>query len=67
LDEGWPPKALAILFSPTLSSNVRAMTGKRFHFSSLRRPSRWQPTMTLIVRCSGSAATLTVTTSPGAA
>ena len=62
-----PPKAFAILFSPTLSSNVRAMTGKRFHFSNFSRLSRWQPMITFTVRCSGSEATFTTTTSPGAA
>ena len=65
--KSWPPKALAILFSPTLSSKVRAMTGKRFHFGSFSRLSRWQPTITFTVRCSGIEATFTTTTSPGAA
>ena len=65
--KSWPPNGLAIWLSPTLSSKVRAMTGKRFHFSSLSRLSRWQPTMTFTTRFSGIEATFTITTSPGAA
>ena len=62
-----PPKALAILFSPGFSSKVRVMTGKRLHFSSFSRLSRWQPTTMRTVRPSGRDGAVTVTISPGAA